>query len=483
MSVNSSIAINLLVRSATNPSLNLAMPGNPRYQPADLRPYLGYDQWAKWLAVVEWQYLETLEEVGVMPAEDSLGLTEQMLELLLISISTTEQDARERETRHDIIALQDIMRPHLTNRLHRWLHFGATSYDIIETAYALQLKKCFEEVFIPKLHEVDDLWRAHIKRYADTLQAGRTHLQTALPITVGCWLANLHARFVDCAREAYKWAEAVPGKFSGAVGTYASQRALMPDYEHLEEILLSRLDLDGADVSTQITPPEARARFYHELLLLSGVLANLGEDVRILQSSQFGEIGSASSTSSAMSHKTANPIAAEQIAGMYESVKSEYGRVAGTLVSDLQRDLRGSNVMRDFPAIMVYVYQQLLTTERLLKSFTVDEARCRENFDAQGKLVVAEALHLSLQELGIPEAHKFVNEKVVPLARKENIDLGQALMQVMLGTDEPPLSPETYEQLQTMPAWPYLKWPETYIGDAVDIARREAENEVYTRVG
>lgn len=470
-------AVGMLCGSAENNEKwrNLQMPGDGRYQPKLLKPYLGYDQWAGWLIIVEWFWMKTLAVIGVMPKEDAIFLKEDLLKDLLFSVTTLDQDAKEKATKHDILALLALIREQLPRELHRWLHYCATSYDIINTAYALQLKSVFEDVFMPKLCQLDNLWRNRIEEHKATLQAGRTHLQTALPVTVGFWLANLHNRFVRCARTADVLSNEIPGKFSGAVGTSASQRALI-GYKNGEKVLMKMLGLPAAEISTQITPPEGMARFYYELVLLSGALANLGEDARILQSSQFAEIVSHSSSSSAMSHKVSNPIAAENLAGMHVSVIAENIKVSMTLVSDLQRDLRWSNVMRSYSAIAVYVFQQILTAERLLESMAVDKNRCRKNFDEQGRLVVAELLHLFFQREGMADAHEFVNKVIVPGAKASGSGLYQEVKH-NYASDHSPITAEMWERLQEDDTIPHiLMTPELYIGDAVEIAQREAEN-------
>lgn len=468
-------AVNMLEEAADQQRRNLQMPGDGRYQPKGLKAYLGYDQWAAWLIIVEWFWMKTLAAIGAMPKEDTALLTDDRLRELLFAITTTDQDAKEKETKHDILALLALMREHLPKELHRWLHFCATSYDIINTAYALQLKIVFEQAFMSELKTLDELWCDKIKENVAILQPGRTHLQTALPVTTGFWLANLHNRFVGSARKAEELAGEIPGKFSGAVGTSASQRALIESKEG-EKVLMEMLELPAAEISTQITPPEGMARFYHELVLLSGALANLGEDTRILQSSQFGEIISDSSSSSAMSHKQANPIAAENVSGMHMTVIAEFMKVSMTLVSDLQRDLRWSNVMRSYSAIAVYVFQQILTAERLLKSMKVNEKRCRENFNQQGKLVVAELLHLFLQREGLPEAHHFVNKEIVPRANESGDNLYE-VMEKYVG-DYTPITEEMWIHLKHSDIVKYLTGPERYLGDAIEISQREAENKL-----
>lgn len=471
-------AVQMLVEASKQKSRNLQMPGDGRYKPEVLRPYLGYDQWADWLILVEWFWLKALAVVGKLTNRASALLTDDRLARLFNRITTTRQDVEEKKGQHDILALLALMRPLLPRSLHGSLHECLTSYDTICTAYALQLRQTFQRVFWPQLAKVDELWRSHIWTNAEVLQQGRTHLQSALPVTVGFWLAVLHNRFVKTARKAKHLAMGVPGKATGAVGTSAAMRVLHGN-RGASASLMELLGLPEATVTTQIGPPEEMAEFYFELVLLSGALANLGEDVRILQSSQFREVTSASSSSSTMAHKTANPIAAEQDAGMHVSVQAEFWKVMGTLVSDLQRDLRWSNVMRSFSAVMVYTFQQLLTTERLLKSFSVDQKRCMVNFQAGANLQMGELLHLALQRQGVEGTHQLVNKAIVP----EAVDSGNNLAEVM----------DAYVQCQTASdvetirvAWQkvpadvkeVIRHPEKYLGYAVKIAEQETENKL-----
>ncbi|MFA6100489.1 MAG: lyase family protein [Candidatus Buchananbacteria bacterium] len=465
-------------------NLNLQMPGDPRYQPNDLRPYLGYDQWAGWLVIVEWFWLLTLAKIGVMPKQHAKYLTVRRLQKLLFSITTTMQDYEEKQalnkTNHDILALLRLMRKYLPPELQRWLHFGATSYDIINTAYALQIAKTYDLVFWPKLCEVDELWRQRIAENAEVVCAGRTHLQTALPVTVGFWLANLHSRFVLTARQAGRYAHEVPGKVSGAVGSFAAQRELFGDV-NAEKMMLDLLGLPQAAITTQITPPEGAYRCYSEMVLLSGAMANLGEDVRILQSSMCGELTSASSSSSTMAHKMTNPIAAENDAGMHVIVIAAFNRLLLTLVCDLQRDLRWSCVMRGYSEVMVYTYEQMLTTLRILKSLVIDSERCRQNFAVDANVVMAELLYLSLQQQGFIGAHEFVNRTVVPLARLTNQDLGMA-MDSLVGQKENKAIRRAWKKVPVSTK-ELLRNPQLYVGDAVKIAQAEAEKTLWWEAG
>lgn len=466
-----------LPQAAKQKGRNLFMPGDGRYQPEELKPFLGYDMWASFLIIVEWFWLETLATIGVMPAGHAALLTRERLMRLLTRITTTKQDAVEKLTKHDILALLQLMRQYLPKTLHKYLHLGATSYDIICTAYALILRLTFTQVFWPKLREVDHIWREKIKQYADVVQAGRTHLQTALPVTVGFWLANLHHQYIDSAQNAHKLALEVPGKFTGAVGTSAALKVMLNGQEkQAEATLMNFLELKPAEYSTQITPPQDTARFYFELVLLSGVLGNLGEDVRILQSSQFGEIISAGSSSSTMAHKKANPILAEQDCGMHVNVTAEFMKVALTLVSDLQRDLRWSSVMRSFSAAMVYSYQQITTTKRLLDSLAIDPVRIQDNFQKEAHLVMAELLHLCLQKQGYAGTHELVNKTIVPTAAQSGNNLAYEMVLHLQETPNKKL--KRAWKLMSDSSLFLLRHPEEYIGNALELTRAEVENEL-----
>lgn len=470
-------AVDMLVKAAYPKSgkpKNLQMPGDPHYQPDELRPYLGYDMRVSWQILVAWFWMVDLAITGVMPKSTARLLTGKLLKTMLVEITTTRVTALERKkTKHDILALLELMRSYMPVQLHRYLHLGLTSYDLISTAYAVQFKQTFLFVFYPKACQVDEQWRTHIRKYAKTLQMARTHLQDALPITAGFWLSGRHSRFVSSMKIARLFAGDMPGKFSGAVGAKAAILTLSGGKD-LEAEALKLLELPSPRISTQITPAEPMERFFHELKLISGVLAQLGEDVRHLQASAVGEVISASSTSSTMSHKGANPVAAENVAGMYRSVLAQFVAVMMNQQSDLGRDLRDSNVMRSYGAVLVFIYQQLKTVDRLLKTFKVDEKRCVKNFWLSGKLVTAELLHLSLQRAGYQDAHTFVNKFIVPLARESGNDLATEMDDYVSSVKDEQIR----EIWHNIPEDVYniLGNSNRYIGQAIKVAKNEAKN-------
>lgn len=472
------------IRNMPQGKRNWQLPGdNGRYKPEELEPLLGYDQWAVWLALVEWFWMVVIGER--MSQQERRLLTQKRLFKVLDKMTTTEQDRiekgkpkkkgspKEKPLGHDILALRQMMAKELPTSLLRYLHLSATSYDIICTAYALQAKTVFEKVYWPTMKEVDDIWRKRIDEFSEIIQAGRTHLQTALPVTVGFWLAQLHSRFIKCALELKRANDNLESKFSGAVGTSASQRALFGT--SYEKTLMDILGLKKACVSTQIVPPESLSRFYFEMVLFSGALANLGDDVRFLQASEVGEVMSISSTSSAMPHKVGNPIVAEQAAGMHSNILGDFLKVLLTLVSNLQRDLRGSSVMRMQPAVIVDTFIQLKGVGRLLRSLKVNEARCRQNFDREARLVVAELLHLALQMEGVTESHDLVNKVIVPGAALSKNNLAEEMNGYLTREGKGSHLYSSWEKVPPAICRIFV-YPDEYLGYAVEIAKEEADN-------
>ena len=467
-------AVTMLVKAADKRGRNLQMPGEPKYQPNELKPYLGYDQRVGWQILVEWFWMETLSQSSTMPAEHAALLTPKLLDTMLQNITETKVANLERtKTHHDILALLELMRRYLPKTLHRYLHLGLTSYDVVCTANALQLRWTFNRVFRPQIVQLDKLWRQRIEQQAAVVRSGRTHLQVALPVTMGSWLAVLHSRFAGCSQRLASLTELVTGKFSGAVGTKAALLTLAK--QDLESLSLQILGLPQAKISTQIVQPEDVARYYSELGLLSAALSNLGDDVRHLQASGIEEVTSASSTSSTMAHKI-NPVAAENLDGMNVHVRCDVLKVIETTNSTLERDLRYSNVIRSYPSVMVFCYQQLKTADRLFKTFQVDQQRCLENLQRTGKLMVAELLHLSLQLAGYPQAHQFVNQKIVPQAKRSGRNLREEMEAFLLRSRDKRL----HRSWQEIPAETkeMLTYPANYLGSAIQTAREEADNVV-----
>lgn len=464
---------------------NLIMPGNPRYQSKELREIFGYDNLYGQVIRVELAGLITLADIGIISKEEIELLTPDV-EDKLFAITTTNVDKIEREiTKHDIRALVREMQGILDPRLGRWLHIPFTSYDPLDTGRSLQFLSAYKEALRPAISEVIMSLADLTEQYAGELQIGRTHGQHALPITVGFWLATILSRMVYNFQKMNQASKALVGKISGAVGAYNAQIGLgireKCGNKSFEERVLGYLGLEPAKISTQILSPEPLAELLFSCCLMSATLAQFGRDCRHLMRSEIGEVAESFDQgqvgSSTMAHKR-NPINFENLEGMWLRTKNEFGKVLDTLISEHQRDLVGSCVVRDFPIIMINLQQQLDTLLRknkqgvpFLKRLTINPEACRKNFEQTANLILAEPIYIALQMAGYQgDAHKLVNEKLVPKAGANHLLLVYVLEEASF--DEP----ELRQAVEKIPVEvrQLLQQPEKYTGLAEEKARQIA---------
>ncbi|MBU1290140.1 hypothetical protein KKG85_02810 [Patescibacteria group bacterium] len=464
---------------------NLILPGNPRYQPKEMKDFFGYDNLYFGLAQVEIATLEALGEIGVIPAEEMESLTLELKEKLL-AIPTNQVDKIEREiTHHDVRAWIREAQEIMNCALARWVHIPLTSYDALDTGRMIQFQSAYQKALKPSLKEVVSLLADLVEKFAGQLQIGRTHGQHALPITVGFWLATILQRILYNWRQMDIYSRGLVGKISGAVGAYNAQVGLRLEQrcgdKTFEERILEKLNLIPAKISAQILPPEPLAYFLFSCAMMSASLGQLGRDCRHLMRTEIAEVMESFEKnqvgSSTMAHKR-NPINFENLEGMWLRTKNEFGKVIDTLISEHQRDLVGSCVARDYPIILINLQQQINTLTKknkegipFLSRIAIDPEACQKNFDMSSNLILSEPLYIALQMAGYQrDAHELVNRVLVPEAKKTNSSLIEVLerlankdeyLQEVLGK-----IPEEIQEL--------FRHPENYIGKAKEKAREIA---------
>lgn len=461
--------------------MNLAMPGNPRYQPTSLVPFFGYDNLTRYWGELEWALLEAIAETDVMPDAIKRQVVSSVLETML-PITMTEVDRRERITGHDVAAYVELVSERLPPEVKGvapWIHFTATSFDIRDSAMVLDFARAYKAVMKPTLARLLESMAEKAEHYAATIQIGRTHGQHAIPITVGFWLATILGRLLNCAERLDAIAGELRGKFSGAVGAYNAQvlfgltHPTAAAASKLEELVLAKVGLQPALISSQVLSPEPLADFLHACVLLSGALAQFASDCRQLMRTEIGEVAEEFSAtqqgSSTMGHKR-NPVTYEGIEGVHTLVRSEYVNVLHNLISEHQRDLRGSSISRQYPAVMVLTQYQLERTVGVLSRMVIDEAALERNFSMESHVVMAEAMQLALRRYGYAdEVHRLFSQRVVPLASPV-----KPIWEVMLE-----LALKDEKLLDTLPKIPVeirnvIRNPRQYIGLAPDQALRVA---------
>ena len=460
---------------------NLFLPGNLRYQPKELVPFFGYDNLYREVAEVEIATINTLGEIGIIPKEEMKALLPSIVEEIL-SVPTTEIDRIEREiTHHDIRAWVRKAQEIINGKLSGWVHIPNTSYDIIDTARALQFRDAYQYALSPAIGEVVYLLTELVRKFDSQIQIGRTHGQHALPITVGFWLATILNRIVHNWQEMDSYSNGLVGHIAGAVGAHNAQIGLKftdsSEQKTFEQKVLQKLNLNPARISTQIAPPEPLGYFLFSCCMLSATFAQFGRDSRHLMRSEIAEIIESYEKkqvgSSTMGHKR-NPITFEGLEGMWIRTKNEFGKVLDTLISEHQRDLVGSSLARDFPIILINLQQQLNVLLKknkegipFLSRITVDRDACQRNFEMSSHLILAEPIYIALQMAGFSgDAHELVNRKLVPMATERKVFLVEILEEY--AEDDPDLQ----KTINAIPGdvWELLHHPENYTGDAKEKA-------------
>jgi adenylosuccinate lyase len=323
--------------------------------------------------------------------------------------SPAEVADRERETGHDLAAFVDVVQADLGEE-GRWLHYGLTSSDVIDTALALQLREAGELV-VDGISSALAAVAARADEHRLTICIGRTHGVHAEPTTFGLKLAGW-AFELDRGRSRLQRAlDGVRvGKLSGAVGTYS---ATGPE---LERLVCERLALEPEPVSTQIVPRDRHAELLSALALVASSLDRFATEIRHLARTEVREVqepfGSAQKGSSAMPHKR-NPIVAERICGLARVVRAAALVGLENVALWHERDISHSSAER------IVVPDAFLALDYMLDRFTwlvdglvVLPERMRENLDGSHGLFFSQRVLLELVAAGMSrdEAYRLVQE-------------------------------------------------------------------------
>jgi len=320
--------------------------------------------------------------------------------------------AEEEKTQHNIRALVNVIKRHLPEALVPYVHLGATSVDMLDTANALKTRDAVKLVLLPLLADLE-LALAHLARQeADTPQIGRTHGQYAVPVTVGFALAEYVSRLGKSILEIRRLADQVKGKFAGAVGAYNATSVMTTDPQGLERQVLGYLGLEPSEHSTQLVEPEYLLRLLLELNVAFGVIANLADDLRNLQRSEIGEMRElfiATQVGSSTMPQKRNPWNSEHVKSLWKTFAPRVMTFFMDQISEHQRDLTNSASGR---FVTDYLAGFTAATARMLKvvsTLSVDKDRLNRNLhEGAGDLVLAESVYILLSLAGAPDGHEVV---------------------------------------------------------------------------
>jgi adenylosuccinate lyase len=377
----------------------------PRYT----RPELGR-LWSDEARMDSWRQVElaACEELPALLGED--GPSDAELQAIRGAAFTVgEVDERERVTEHDVAAFVDVLAASV-GEAGRWIHFGLTSSDVLDTALALQLRAA-GEVIVAGARELTAALATRAREHAGTLSVGRTHGVHAEPTSFGLKLAGFaFEAHRNAERLQRAFAQVAVGALSGAVGTYA---ATSPEFEAR---VLARLGLAREDVSTQVVPRDRHAELLSAIALAGAGLERFATELRHLQRTEVREaqepFRAGQKGSSSMPHKR-NPIKSEQIAGLARVLRGNAQAALENVALWHERDISHSSVERvilpDSTILIDYLQHRTIA---LVRGMTVDEERMRANLElTHGALFSQRVLH-ALVEAGSSrdDAYRVVQE-------------------------------------------------------------------------
>ena len=361
--------------------------------------------------------METWRRVEVAACEelpellgDGDGLAPADLEAIRNATFTVEAvNERERTTDHDMAAFVDVLAGS-AGEAGRWIHFGLTSSDVLDTALALQLK-AVGEVVVPGARALAAALAKRAREHVDTLCVGRTHGVHAEPTTFGVKLAGFaFEAHRNALRLERAFAQVAVGAVSGAVGTYA---ATSPEFEVR---VLGRLGLEREDVSTQVVARDRHAELLSAIALAAAGLERVATEIRHLQRTEVREVEepfrAGQKGSSAMPHKR-NPIKSEQISGLARVLRGNAQAGLEDVALWHERDISHSSVERvvlpDSTILLDYLQHRTIA---LVEGMRVNAERMRENLELTYGALFSQRVLLALVATGSTrdDAYRIVQE-------------------------------------------------------------------------
>ncbi len=364
----------------------------PRYtRPEMAEIWSDQRKFETWLEI-ELLVCEALARSGQIPAEAAREIREKA------RFDVRRVEEIERVTKHDVLAF-------LTNvgesigPLSRYLHYGITSSDILDTSLALLLKEA-SQLILQDIHRLLDVLKEKAFQHKDTLMIGRSHGVHAEPITFGLKMALWHDEMKRNLVRMERAKEAVSvGMVSGAVGTFAH----IPPF--VEEYVCKGLGLKAAPISTQIVQRDLHAEYFTTLAVIASSIEKFAVELRHLQRTEVLEaeeyFSKGQKGSSAMPHKR-NPVSAENLSGLARLVRSYSVASLENVPLWHERDISHSSVERVIaPDATILIDYMLVRFTSIVKNLLVYPDRMKANLEKMGGLIFSEAVLLLLTRKGL----------------------------------------------------------------------------------
>jgi len=392
----------------------------PRYTPPEMgRIWTDQNRYETWLQV-ETAAAEVMAERGLIPADAARDIREKG------AVDAARIDEIEAVTRHDIIAFTTCVAEHVGPSA-RWLHFGMTSADVVDTALAVQLRAACT-LLLEDLDGLASAVRHRALEHRDTPMMGRTHGVHAEPITLGLKLALWYEELQRDRERLVRARDAVGvGMVSGAVGTYAH---LNPE---IEQGVCERLGLRPARISSQVIQRDRHAELAGALAITGASLEKFALEVRGLQKTEIGEVeepfAKGQKGSSAMPHKR-NPIGCEQITGLARVLRANAMAALDNVALWHERDISHSSVERVIlPDSFCLLDHMVRRFTRIVLGLVVHEDRMLENLGLSRGVIFSGAVLLELAQAGVSREDAYVwVQRNAMRAHDERLDFRELLL-------------------------------------------------------
>jgi len=384
-----------------------------RYGTPEMRKIFEEETYVQKMLDVEAALAWAHAEVGNIPREAAEKIA-AMASIKHVKLSRVKEI--EREIKHDIASLVRAL-AEVCGPSGAYVHLGATSYDIVDTARALQLKEALE-LIEKQLNNFEEILMEKTSQYKNTLMMGRTHGQHALPITLGfklaVWMREI-SRHIQRLRQCK--VRLLVGKMSGAVGV---QAGLGLHAMKIQELVMERLGIKHAEISTQIVQRDRHAELVCLLAMIASTLDNFATEIRELQRPEIGELFEPFDVenrvgSSTMPHKR-DPETCETTCGLARIVRSLVIPALQNVVTWHERDMTQSSAERFIiPETCILVDHMLFSMSNVVANLYVDEQRMLKNIELTQGRSLSEAVMIALTKKGVSrqEAHEHLRKQAI----------------------------------------------------------------------
>ncbi|MFX0090715.1 MAG: adenylosuccinate lyase [Candidatus Hodarchaeota archaeon] len=440
-------------------------PIETRYRSEEMNEIFKEEARLESLLLVEAALARAHAEVGNIPPDAAKDIT---LKASLKYVKLERVKAIDREIHHDTMAMVRALSEVCNEESAKFVHLGATSYDIVDTAWALQLKRAIN-ILQKRLIHLLKVLLGHANEQKHTVCIGRTHGQHALPLTYGMkfalWSTEI-ARHLDRLKETRR--RILVGKMSGAIGTMAGfgEHAI-----EIQNLIMKDLELELTLITNQIIQRDRHAEMMGLLVLIGGTLSKITKEIRNLQRTEINEIfepfvSKTQVGSSTMAAKR-NPWRSERVSGLYRVLKGNLDpALENHALCEHERDLSNSSVERIiFPEAFILLDFMLNQTIHILSGLEFNNEQIEANLFLTDGQILAERIMIELVKKGVDRqrAHELLRQDSIR-ARAEKSSYKQSILADKEFTQ--------YCSEEELDAW---LTPHTYIGKSVGIVEKVIE--------